>query len=207
MIETFATKYLQPNETSILVGVAGSTAHGLAHELSDEDRLAIHAVSPWSLLGLNSGAATKSRVHVDPDVTSHELAKFANLALKGNPSVLELLWLPEHEHGYPEISEPLIEMRNSFLSEPTVRKSFGGYAHDQAKRLAGRTEKGKKGFSADLGNRTEKHARHCYRLLLSGKAALETGELMVDVSEFRSEIFEIGKLAVEDDFLSQGLKR
>src|ERR1044072_586656 len=81
------------NQLSVLLlGVIGSTAYGLAGPDSDVDRLGVFAVPTVELHGLERPA--ESKVTYEPDVTLHEAAKFCRLALAGNPTVTELLWLP-----------------------------------------------------------------------------------------------------------------
>lgn len=168
----------------LLRGVVGSTAYGMAREGSDVDRLGVFAYRTDAFWRLDSLKQT----HVDlaplPDMTEHEIAKYLTLALKCNPTIMELLWLPLA--GYEirtAIGEELRRMRAAFLSEKGVRNAYGGYAKEQANRLAQRNAEGKDGFSSDTKKRTAKHARHCFRLLEQGRELLETGELTVQVKD------------------------
>jgi predicted nucleotidyltransferase len=182
----------------VLSGVVGSTAYGLAHQGSDIDRLGVFVAPTVEVLGLDGPARTsQSYVSHDPDVTLHELGKYASLALKANPTVLELLFLPSFETVTPTGAK-LVESRHAFLSTNAVRAAYGGYATAQAHRLERRAAEGREGFSSDTAKRTAKHARHCFRLLHSGASLLSSGELVLDVSDIRDEIFEVGELAVAD---------
>lgn len=189
---------LSEGEELLLLGVTGSTAYGLSHDGSDIDRLGIYSVPTNELfvLGFNQGKA--SHVLTDPDdVQLHEIGKYVGLVLKGNPTVTELLFLESHEHVDPRI-EPLIDMRTKLLGQRTIRASYTGYAMAQAKRLANRVEAGRTGFNADLAKRTAKHGRHCFRLLLQAEQLLTEGDITVDVSAHRDELFAIGELAETD---------
>lgn len=189
---------LGSGEELLLLGVTGSTAYGLAHEDSDVDRLGIYCVDTETVLGLNFSAAKASHVATDPDdIQLHEIAKFVGLVLKGNPTVTELLFLERYEVCDPRI-EPLIALRSRLLGQRTVRAAYTGYAIAQAQRLSNRAAQGRTGFASDLGARTAKHGRHCFRLMLQAEQLLRTGEITVDVSDHRDELFAAGELAEHD---------
>lgn len=181
----------------IMQAIVGSTAYGLANEDSDIDRLGVYVASNAHVLGLD-GASVTSHSHVehDPDITLHEVGKYIGLALKCNPTILELLYAKQ------EITSPaaklLVDNRRIFLCRKRVIDAYGGYATQQAKRLMERHAAGKEGFNADLKKRTAKHGRHCYRLLLMGQQLLRSGALQLNVAHHRTKIFEVGELAVND---------
>lgn len=164
-------------EGTILGGVVGSTAYGMATADSDVDRLGVRLASVDELHGLHPpilrhNATISSH---DPDTVVHEALKFCHLALGCNPTVIELLWLDEYEVRTHE-GDQLIELRSSFLSRRAVRKVYLGYATEQFRRLR---ERGGRSFSADTAKRTAKHARHMRRLLTQGCELLTTGRLRV----------------------------
>lgn len=193
-----ASGALAPGEELLLLGVTGSTAYGLAHEGSDVDRQGVYCVPTETVLGLSFNANKASHVLTEPDdVQLHEIAKFVGLVLKGNPTVTEVLFLSNYE-VLDERMRPLLGMRTRLLGQRTVRSSYTGYAVAQATRLANRDAEGRTGFSSDLAKRTAKHARHCFRLLLQAEQLLTTGEIVVDVSDHRDELFAMGELAEHD---------
>lgn len=163
----------------ILGGIVGSTAYGMATPSSDEDRLGVRLATSAEMFGLfppilrHNGSWTSH----DPDVAVHEALKFCHLALGANPTVIELLWLPDelYEIKYPA-GWQLIQLRDAFLCRRTVRRSYLGYATQQFERLKSR---GDGSFSADTRKRTAKHARHLRRLLSQGCELLTTGRLRV----------------------------
>ena len=189
---------LHAGERLLLLGVTGSTAYGLAHADSDVDRQGIYTVPTETVLGLSFTVQKASRVFTDPDdIQLHEIGKYVGLVLKGNPTVTELLFLDAYEVRDPAI-EPLFELRSSLLGAETVRNAYTGYAVAQARRLVNRQEAGQKGFNSDLAKRTAKHGRHCFRLLLQADELLRTGQITVDVSDHRDELFAVGELAESD---------
>ncbi|MFD6415904.1 DNA polymerase beta superfamily protein [Streptomyces sp. NPDC060194] len=163
----------------LLSGVVGSTAYGLAHAGSDVDRLGLFAAPTRAFHGLHAPKPTY--VTTAPDRTLHEAAKWARLALSGNPTVMELVWLPDelYEVRTP-LGEELIGLRSSLLCAPRVRDAYLGYATQQFRRLAAR---GDGSFSADTRKRTAKHARHLRRLCHQGFQLYATGTLHVRVDD------------------------
>jgi hypothetical protein len=116
-------------------------------------------------------------VSTKPDATFHEAGKFASLALKVNPTITELLWLPDDLYEVrTRLGNDLISIRRHLLSRTAVRNAYLGYATQQFRRLENR---GDGSFSADTRKRTAKHARHLLRLLTQGLELFETGTLTV----------------------------
>lgn len=177
---------------AILVGVVGSTAYGLAREGSDVDTLGVFVAETVDIAGLHWHSHRETTVTHEPDSTMHELGKYLRLALKGNPTILELLWLD----GYAfidNVGADLIELRHDLLSERAIRSAYGGYATAQAEKLARR---GDGTFSSDTKNRSAKHARHLLRLLRQGRELLETGNLTIKVDD-PAEYFAFDDMSVD----------
>jgi predicted nucleotidyltransferase len=103
------------------------------------------------------------------------------MALKANPSVLETLWTPLVLLA-DETAQELRAIRQAFLSKH-VYKTYSGYVLSQFRRMANAFK--------DKGTYKPKHAMHLIRLLHSGIAALETGEIRIDVAEHRDELLHI----------------
>jgi predicted nucleotidyltransferase len=162
----------------LLQGIVGSTAYGLAGPDSDIDRLGTYAAPTETFHGLRPPVGRSATIsHTAPDITHHEALKFARLCLGGNPTVTELLWLPDelYEIRVP-LGQELIGIRTAFLSAPRVRDAYLGYAAAQFRRLAGR---GDGSFSADTRRRTAKHARHLWRLCHQGLTLYRTATLPI----------------------------
>jgi predicted nucleotidyltransferase len=159
----------------LLSGVVGSTAFGLARPGSDTDRLGIF-IRPTPEFFRIGSQHQDSLVTTAPDVTLHEVGKYVNLALKCNPTIMDLMYLEEYVQQSWE-GEWLVDIREDFLSEGYVRSAYGGYAMGQIKRI-----------KQELANearqkRVAKHARHCFRLLRQGQQLLEYGTLTVRVPD------------------------
>ncbi|MFI6249025.1 DNA polymerase beta superfamily protein [Streptomyces sp. NPDC051016] len=163
----------------LLSGIVGSTAYGLAGPGSDFDRLGIYAVPTEQLHGLHW--PSESHVFTEPDRTLHEVAKWCRLALGGNPTVMELVWLPPELYEVrTSLGNELIDIRRSLLSAKRVRDAYLGYATQQFRRLENR---GDGSFSADTRKRNAKHARHLKRLCHQGLELYTTGRLTIRVDD------------------------
>ncbi|WP_037908438.1 nucleotidyltransferase domain-containing protein [Actinacidiphila yeochonensis] len=178
---------------TLLSGIVGSTAYGLAREGSDIDRLGVFAVPTEELHGLRRPAET--HVTRAPDSTLHEAAKWCRLALAGNPTVLELVWLPDrlYETRTP-LGDELIGIRTAFVSGERVRRAYLGYATQQFKRLY---DRGDGTFSVDARHRTAKHARHLRRLCHQGYTLYTTGRLEIEVDDPQA-YFDFGERVARD---------
>jgi predicted nucleotidyltransferase len=163
----------------LLSGIVGSTAYGLAHAGSDVDRLGVFAAPTAELHGLHRPA--ESHVTTKPDRTLHEAAKWCRLALGGNPTVMELVWLPSelYEVRTP-LGDELIGLRASLLSTKAVRNAYLGYATQQFRKLQAR---GDGTFGSDTRGRTLKHARHLVRLIEQGTELHITGHLTIRLAD------------------------
>lgn len=178
----------------LLEGIVGSTAYGLATAASDVDKLGIMQLPTEHFLGLESPRESSlSQVSREPDVTYHDVGKFCKLALGCNPTVMELLWLPDELYTVRRWQgNDLILMRDSFLSAQRVRDAYMGYALSQATRARDRMK-----MDTPELNRQKKHARHLLRLMHQGYTLYTTGELPI-VLEDPERYHEFGKRAVAD---------
>jgi predicted nucleotidyltransferase len=163
----------------LLAGIVGSTAYGLAGPGSDIDRLGVYAAPTVQFHGLRQ--PTESIVSSKPDATFHEARKYCGLALGGNPTASELMWLPAqlYETVTP-LGEELIGIRGAFMSAKRIRDAYLGYATQQFRRLESR---GDGTFSSETRHRTAKHARHLLRLCWQGFHAYSTGEVHIRLGD------------------------
>lgn len=193
----------------ILHGVVGSWALGTAVEgRCDRDEMAI-TVEPLSyVLGLNHFEQYIQRdkpegVRSEPgdlDLTIYGLRKYMRLAVKGNPSILLLLFLPSYikktRHG-----EALLEMRQAFHSKH-AGKAFLGYLRAQKLKLTGRRspEVSRPELVAKYGYDV-KFASHAVRLGEQGVEFMRTAHLELPLPEpIRSKVLDIktGGFPLED---------
>lgn len=199
------TTKLPPLESlsTLLSGVVGSAAYGMAIPgASDVDRLGVYALPTELFLGLNPPLDKDvSVVQNDPDIAFHEAGKFARLALNGNPSVNELLWLEDYETTTP-LGLSLVQIRKSFLAAYRIRQAYIGYAMSQFQRLSSTGR-----FASKQRSRAPKHARHMLRLLDQGFELWRTGHLTVRVADPQYYIDEGAKLAADPELARDILLR
>lgn len=182
--------------TTILRGIVGSTAYGLNHAGSDVDRLGMYVAPTIDFHGLHvpTRKAGTRVTKIPGDCTEHEVGKYLNLLLACNPTVTELLWLPDdlYEVVTPE-GLSLIYLRDRFLCAQGVRNAYLGYATQQFRKLKDRGGT----FSSDTIHRTEKHARHLKRLCWQGFTLYSEGWLPIRV-EGPEAYHEFGRRVSED---------
>ncbi|CAL2061864.1 Nucleotidyltransferase [Streptomyces murinus] len=164
---------------TIYACVMGSRAFGLATDASDTDRRGVY-LAPTALFW----RFEKPPAHVEgpgEEQFSWELERFCELALRGNPNILECLHSPLVEH-LDDTGRELLSLRGAFLSVQ-VYDTFTRYALGQRKKL-----------DADVrttGAPRWKHAMHLLRLLASCRDLLRTGELHLDVGDHREPLLAV----------------
>ncbi|WP_055587676.1 nucleotidyltransferase domain-containing protein [Streptacidiphilus griseoplanus] len=177
----------------LLSGIVGSTAYGLAHAGSDVDRLGLFAAPTEDLHGLHRPA--ESQVSTRPDRTLHEAAKWCRLALSGNPTVMELVWLPgELYEVRTPLGDELIGLRGALLSAHAVRNAYLGYATQQFRKLRSRDHGV---LSDETRRRSAKHARHLVRLTEQAVELHRTGRLTIRLAD-PERVRELGERVVDD---------
>lgn len=165
-------KEFPPDINICLLGLQGSRMLGLAQkEDADYDYRGIYVAKNDEILSLTNkpketieGGTSEDG---EMDFVFHEVEKFFRLAVKGNPSVLHMFFIPKYNVAN-NIGRKIIANKGLFLIESCIRASFGGYALSQIlylKRNQGNTK------------RKEKHIRHCFRLFDCGKELIETGNM------------------------------
>lgn len=190
--------------STILSGVVGSKAYGLDNAHSDTDILGLYVVPTINLTLLTRPKETI--VHTQPDITMHEVGKYCSLALKCNPTVLELMWLEEHLVK-TDLGDSLISNREFFLSAPYVKNAYLGYAKQQVYRIRRQLAQGPAmddlaygQFLTESQYKMAKHARHIYRLLLQGLTLWTTRELPIRLTSSEArDCRDFGELVSNGD--------
>ncbi|MER6568947.1 nucleotidyltransferase domain-containing protein [Streptomyces sp. NPDC001093] len=166
-------------EHTIYACVMGSRAFGLATDTSDTDRRGVF-LAPTPLFW----RFEKPPTHVEgpgEEQFSWELERFCELALRGNPNILECLHSPLVER-VDDTGRELLSLRRAFLSR-RAHDTFTRYALGQRRKL-----------DADVrthGAPRWKHAMHLLRLLTSARDLLRTGELRIDVGDQREPLLAV----------------
>ncbi|QFG12286.1 Nucleotidyl transferase [Arthrobacter phage Racecar] len=174
--------------TIVLQAVTGSKAYGLDHEKSDTDRMGIFVADTIDVAGLNWTQADESWSDAGPtgdDTTLHEIGKFLKLALKCNPTLIELMWMNHYEILTP-LGRGIIDIRDAILYSKGIRDHYHGYAYSQLARVR-----------ADYPNHKPKMARHTLRIARQGSTLLKTGTFNVKVDD-PQEYFDLDKLSFDE---------
>lgn len=171
--------------------IVGSQAYGLQTPESDIDRIKTFAFDAHSLLSIKQPDATVIKKIDDGDLTYHEIGKWASLAAKGNPTMIELLYIPSEFH-HP-LWQQIVENKQLFLGKQSIRDAYYGYAYQQFTRIKNR---GDGTFDSATRNRTAKHARHLYRLMLQCEQLISNQDIEIRLSDNdRDACFEFGEAA------------
>ena len=157
----------------LFIQEAGSTSYALTVAGSDVDYVGVYVAPTRAILGMHEvlGTATTGK-DAKPDATIHEVGKFATLLMKGNPALLETLYV---ETGYEadDLWGELRAHRQAFLSEKAVKQILG-FCQGQMRQLDenGGLRKGKRGADA-------KWAYHMLRLVGYAESIVAGDEITV----------------------------
>lgn len=117
----------------IFESVAGSRLYGTSRPDSDYDYRGVGIPHFITVFGTHNFEQLEQKAPDDRVIYS--LAKFFQLALKANPNILEMLFVPrEHWIKATPIWEKVVENRRLFVSKK-VRYTFLGYAYSQLNRI------------------------------------------------------------------------
>ena len=190
---------------TILCGTVGSTVHGLHHGGQDDrDEMAVFIEPPEYLLGLRlaykPGGRNPYRFEHwvertqpegarsgpgDLDLVAYSLRKYVRLALKGHPTVLLLLFVPDElTLVETELGSELRGLRPAILSARAGR-GYLGYLRGQKERLLG--TRGQKRVNrpelVEAHGFDTKYAMHALRLGHQGLELLESGMVTLPMPE------------------------
>lgn len=195
-------------KNKILHGVVGSKAYGtsLDENNSDRDEVLVFIEPREYITGLgtietvvyrDAKDGEKSKAG-DLDLTCYGLQKFCRLALKGNPNILEALFLKEYLFQNT-FGKRLMDQTEIFHSKE-AGNAYLGYMTSQKHKLLGLKNKGitRQDDNCDFDT---KFAAHALRLGYQGHEFLSTGRLILPIEEpKRQNILDIrlGKWTLED---------
>jgi uncharacterized protein len=204
---------------TILRGLVGSTVHGLNVNdgIEDRDEMGIcvepleDAMALWDPFEqfiYRTAAEREGRDNArstagDLDLTIYSLRKWARLALKGNPTIMLLLFTPEDQLVYcHELGAELRALTPAIVSR-RVQGPFLGYLQAQKQRLT--DERGQKRIHRpeleEMYGFDTKYAMHVLRLGFQGVELLTTGSLSLPMREpERSFLLDVrrGKVSEQD---------
>lgn len=156
----------------IFAKVWGSHSHDTCVPESDWDFSGVYVVPTKKLLGIKKIVETVNNETGKPDYTFHEIGKFCDLLLKGNPGIVEMLWTDRMMQDSMDW-QSLKGHRKRFLSKEVVLQ-YVGYAEGQLKRL-----RSGKCLHTSGSSYNEKWAYHLMRLLTDAERIVRGGEPVV----------------------------
>lgn len=120
----------------VLLTYAGSLIYGTQKEGSDTDIQGICLPNRNVVFGLTNFEQQEFKRNVyNFEGTVYNIKKYFQLAMNGNPNVLETLFVePKHILFKNETGQQLIDIRKEFLSKKCYH-SFSGYAFSQLRKL------------------------------------------------------------------------
>ncbi len=204
---------------TILRGLVGSTVHGLNVNdgIEDRDEMgvcvepmqdAMALWSPFEQFIYRSAAEREGRDNArstagDLDLTIYSLRKWMRLALKGNPTILLLLFTPDDQLVHCDSFGSELRALTPAIISRRVQGPFLGYLQAQKQRLTG--ERGQKRVHRpeleEMYGFDTKYAMHMLRLGFQGVELLTTGRLSLPMREpARSFLLDVrrGKVSEQE---------
>lgn len=195
--------------------VIGSTLHGMSvAETDDLDLMGVMVEPMQDAVNLAipiEHHTWRTREQGEPsgpgdiDLSVYTLRKYLRLAANGNPTVLNLLFVPpELRHIDSALAEELRSLRPLIISREAADR-YLGYLRQQRERLTGergqkRTGASRQRFIGEQGYDT-KYAAHMCRLGVQGVQLLEEGRITLPMeADVRDGLMEIRLGHVSLDF-------
>lgn len=159
--------------------VVGSHAYGLANDGSDVDIRGIY-LAPFELINtLNPCPSHISYINESGDYCYYELKKYLELALKNNPTILEVIYT-NMGNWVNNLGQELLIHRSRLLSS-SAYKTYSSYSLHQHKKTTGKAR------------------MHAVRLLLSAIHLFREGEPLIHVGAYRDLLLDIGRSTNRDE--------
>ncbi len=204
---------------SILSCYRGSVAQGThvpvtdKNSIDDVDAMVICVPPESYYLGLKEYGhrGTKEVKHEEWDIVIYEVRKAVGLLRKGNPNMLNALWIDDNMYlKRTAAGDMLVENRDLFVGKHAY-KHFVGYAHGQLHRMTHHSYEGYMGKKrkeiVDRFGHDPKNASHLIRILRMGIEFLAEGCLNVrrhdaeELKEIKTGKWSLGQVKREADRL------
>ena len=185
----------------ILLTLMGSRAYGIDTEESDEDWVGVYVEPLKKRLSVRRTKVHRAIRGTNPDSVFYDVVRFCQLAVKGNPTVLECLWHPDPilsmgSKERQEVGGRLLRIRDAFLSERVGRAYYGYICGQMARFREGRR------LHSKGGKPGVKWVIHIVRLTLALEHLVEEKEILVRLSRGDAEFIKrIRRGEFADNFL------
>lgn len=191
----------RPDDRQVIhLAEIGSTGHGVTHSTNDLDEIAVFVPTPQRTVGLVEDETYVYRPGRQPhepsgpgdlDRVYHSLRKFTRLLVKGNPSILYVLFAPTITSTW--LGRELVD-RRTMLAHTSTRARYLGYMRSQRERIQGtRGAAGRIRRSPEGGGEIDwKYAMHMLRLGHQCWEYLTTLRIAAPVDEpLRSHLIDV----------------
>lgn len=152
----------------ILKTLIGSRAHHLHTEASDYDYRGVYIEPTIDFFKLDYNPPQTSWIEGKNDNTSWELSKFLMMAVRCNPTILEVFKAPIIEST--EEGANLVDLFDYIWNPSDVLSAFTGYGHNQQKK-----------FLENKDNRAHKYAAAYVRVIYNAYDLLTNGTFSLDL--------------------------
>lgn len=184
----------------LAIAEVGSTAHGIALEGTDDLDLTVIRMEEWQELITGSEGRQSMMIRTQPegvrsrmgdiDLQVYTARKFARLALGGNPSILNVLYVPSYHHqneGWKQLRLGL----QRFAPSRRAGSAFLGYMRQQMERWQG--YRGQRNVTrpelVEAYGFDTKYAAHIIRLGFQGRVFMEESRIPIPLpDDFAAEI-------------------
>ena len=209
-----------PHPRAILECIVGSTLHGTSVDdgLEDLDLMSILIEDPKEIIGFSPNDTWVERTKQngvrseggDVDRTIYGLRKFLHLSLKGNPTMLQVFFVPhEFKRGNDDARGRALQALAPHIVSKQCYGPWRGYMKQQHERLLGL--RGQRNVTrpelVDKFGYDTKYAGHIIRLGTQGIEILATGRmtlpmkpedrtLVLDVRTGKYTLAEVSKLII-----------
>lgn len=181
-------------ELKVYECVTGSQLYGTAMPDSDVDYVTVFSETKNMTLGLDGLSKLAQSSKDEDDIRQYWLRRWVILCAKGNPNVLESLFVPPFQRKVEEelFVKQFLNRPELFLFKRPLVDAHLGFAFAQIKRMDG-TNLGtkRKELVAEYGYDV-KYAAHAYRLVAQLESILTTGRITFPYPEpIRQKILTI----------------
>lgn len=175
----------------IYLTIGGSRAYGVASPESDIDMYGICIPTKEKAFPMfdghipGFGIPTGAWPHwgyqgTGLDIMVYSIVKFFNLAMQGNPNIIEILFTEDHHIMFiEELGVSLRGSRDLFLSDNMIPR-FTGFYYSQRNKLFDGSRDPRKAARIEKYGYDTKAAYHSLRLLLELEQFIETGTMSLE---------------------------
>lgn len=134
----YTLDYIRDNNLILFEAVVGSQAYGTSTPDSDEDRKGVFILKEEDLYGLNYVPQVNDTKN---DIVFYEIRRFFELIQTGNPTLLELMNIPDRcvVKKHP-LFDLILKEKNKFITK-SCKNAFAGYAIQSIKKSKGQNKK------------------------------------------------------------------